>query len=426
MAAPTAPVRIGLDASSGEAGRAVLALADRGRAEAAALPLDGAPPATLAALRAGDRCTAALPASAAMLVALDAPPLPPAKLRRVLPALLAAKLPFPLADCAFAFEEPRGGRVLAHVARRADVSARLDALAALGCDPLRLVPPAPAAWRFAAAGRPLPDGAPRAVLLAGEGETILAAGRGDALESVSSFPTGAGEAAPRRLRLAFGGLPDGLAVLAAGAAAGRVAAALAAAGVRAEVPPEPDAFLARALASRAADALDLRGGVRPHPAAGRGARRFLAAAAAAFLACSALAAAAGALDLRRAVAERDALLAERDDAIDELAGRHVAARGSAAVALARRAAAERRDEAALAPSISPALPVVLGAAAAHDVRLAHVGLSRAGLSASGTAPDAAAAEAFLADVRAAGVRTALDEPPKPADGGRVGFFSIPR
>ena len=55
---------------------------------------------------------AALPAAAAMLVALDAPPLPPSKLRRVLPALLAARLPFPVESCAVAFEPPRGGRVL--------------------------------------------------------------------------------------------------------------------------------------------------------------------------------------------------------------------------------------------------------------------------------------------------------------------------
>ena len=37
-----------------------------------------------------------------------------------------------------------------------------------------------------------------------------------------------------------------------------------------------------------------------------------------------------------------------------------------------------------------------------------------------------AADAFLADVRAAGVRTALDEAPKPAEGGRVAFFSVAR
>ena len=423
MSAAPAPARIGFDASCGEGG-ALLGLAVRGLSEPVALPLARATPETLAALRSGTRCTAALPAAAALLVPLAAPPLPPAKLRRVLPALLAAKLPFALSDCAWTFEEPRGGRVLAHVARRADAAARLDELATLGCDPLRLVPPAPAAWRLACARKPLPEDAPRAVFLAGEKETLLAAGRGSALESVASFPADPA-AAPRRLRLAFGGLPAGLSVLVAGPAAARVAAALAP-DVRADIPAEPEAFLARALASRGADGLDLRGAFRPPPAAGRGARRRLAAAAAAFFACSAVAAGAGLRDWRLAAAERDALLEERSFALDELAGRHVSAKGSAAVAEARRAAAERRDDAPLAPSVSPAPPDVLRAAAAHGVLLSHLDLSRAGLSASGTAPDAAAADAFLADVRAAGVRTTLDEPPKPSDGGRVSFFSVAR
>ncbi|MBQ3810914.1 MAG: hypothetical protein II839_08880, partial [Kiritimatiellae bacterium] len=87
---------------------------------------------------------------------------------------------------------------------------------------------------------------------------------------------------------------------------------------------------------------------------------------------------------------------------------------------------ERRDDAPFAPSVSSALPDVMRAAASRGVLLSHVDLSRAGLSASGTAPDAAAADDFLADVRAAGLRTALDEPPKPSDGGRVSFFSVAR
>jgi len=425
-AALAAPARLGLDAPPNGGEGAVLALAMRGLPEPVALPFAKAPPEALAALRAGERSTAALPAAAALLVALDAPPLPPAKLRRVLPALLAAKLPFPIAECAFVFEPPRGGRVLAHVARLADLDARLAGLRALGCDPARLVPPAPAAWRLACAtAQPAAD-APRAVFLASDAETVLATGRGDALESVVSFPTGDGAAAPRRLRLAFGGLPEGLSALVAGPAAGTVAAALAAAGVAAAVPPEPAAFLARALASRTADALDLRGAVRPHPATGRAARRRAGAAAALFLACAALAAGAGARDWALAAAERDALLEARDDSLVELAGRRIAARGAAAVEQARRAAAERRDDAALAPSLSPALPAVLKAAASRGVLLAHLDLSRAGLSASGTAPDAAAAEAFLADVRGAGVRTALGEPPKPADHGRVAFYAVAR
>ncbi|MBQ9726051.1 MAG: hypothetical protein IJV65_00915, partial [Kiritimatiellae bacterium] len=154
--------------------------------------------------------------------------------------------------------------------------------------------------------------------------------------------------------------------------------------------------------------------------------RRAAAAAAAFLLASLFAAGACLRDWRAAAAERDALLDARDDALLEIAGRRIAARGEAAVAEARRAAAERRDEAPFAPSVSPALPAVLRAAADRGVLLAHLELTRAGLSASGTAPDAAAAGAFLADVRAAGVRTAPDEAPAPAGAGRVSFLAVPR
>ncbi|MBQ3810841.1 MAG: hypothetical protein II839_08510, partial [Kiritimatiellae bacterium] len=60
MSAFPAPARIGFDASCGEGG-ALLALAVRGLSAPVALPLAKAPPETLAALRAGGRCTAALP-----------------------------------------------------------------------------------------------------------------------------------------------------------------------------------------------------------------------------------------------------------------------------------------------------------------------------------------------------------------------------
>lgn len=369
---------------------------------------------------------AALPAAAAMFVSLEAPPLSASKLRHVLPSLLAARLPFALADCVWRFEAPRGGRVAAHVARRADVEARLDELAARGLDPLRLVPPAPAAWRLACAEKPLPAETPRAVFLADGAETLLATGRGDALEAVASFPTGAdAAAAPRRLRLAFGGLPAGLVALAAGPAAALVAAALAP-DVPAFVPDDPGTFLDRALASRAVDSLDLRADVRPHPVARRAANRRLGAAAALFFLGSLSAAALGLRDWANAVAWRDRLLGERAASLDELAGRHVAARGAAGLAEARRAAAERRDDAPFAPSVSAPLSDTIRIAAAHGVSLAHAALSRSGLSASGTAPDAAAVDAFLADLRAAGVRAAADEPPKPADGGRVSFYCTAR
>ena len=417
------PLSLGLDDIPGAS--AILAEAPRGAspAEAVSLPLAKAPDAERAALREGSRAAAALPPDRALLVRLSPPPLPPAKRRAILPALLAAELPFPLAECVWRFEDAPGGAVLAHVARRADLAARLGALRDLGCDPAALVPPGPALWRADRALRPLPPDAPRAVLFAGPERAILATGRGDALAAVDVFPSSDRAAAALRLRLAFGGLPSGLAPLVAGPGAATLAAALPE-GLAPVVPPAPEGYLARALAAAPLDGLDLRSALDPHPATEKPPRRALAAAALAFLACAALAAAAAWRDRDDAAGELADARRDRDATLSLVAGYPVRSRGEAAIAEAREAAAARRDPALFAPDAAAAAPAAIAAARAAGVRLAHLAIENGGLSASGTAPDAAAAASFAAAARAAGLRTALPEEPKPSPAG-VDFFVHP-
>ncbi len=420
-----ASLRLGVDDAAPD-GKALLAAAPRGAApsEAIALPLAKAPDAEKAALREGSRAAAAMPPDKALLVRLSPPPLPPAKRRAVLPAMLAAELPFPLSECVWRFEDAPGGAVLAHVARRADLDARLAALRALGCDPAALVPPGPALWRADCASRPLPADAPRAVFFAGPERTLLAAGRGDALASVAVFDSSDRAAPALRLRLAFGGLPSGLAPLVAGPGAAALAAALPA-PLAPVVPQSPEAHLARALAAAPLAGLDLRAGADPHPATERPPRRLLAAASLAVLLSAALAGASAWFD-RAVAAEEELREAQRDRAarLSLVAGYPVRTRGESAIAEAREAAAARRDPALFAPDASAAAPAAIAAARAAGVRLAHLAIEDGALSASGTAPDAASAESFAAAARAAGLRAALGDDPKPSSAG-VDFFVRP-
>lgn len=421
MAAPPF-FRFGIDDADPSAGP-LLAVAVRRVVDTA--PLAKAQEGLRALLRDGRRGAAALRFGTALLVRLSPPPLSPSKLRRILPSLLSAELPFPLSDCRWRIERAPDGACVAHVVRRADLAARLDELRALGCDPAAVVPPGPALWREARARLPLPDGAPRAVFFAAGDRTLLATGRGAAPDAVAVFPSADATEALRRLRLAFGGLPGGLSVLVAGAGHAPLAEALRAVGLAPVVPERPEAFLAAALASPAVADLDLRLGEDAHPSARRSPFRALSAAALLFLAASALALGAVFAERRRAAEDARAALRARAAALDGLAGYHVAARGAAGLAEARRAAAESRDPAVADPGAAPALAALPAAAAARGVRLGHLEASAAGLSASGTAPDAAAAEAFAADLRAAGVRAVLSEAPAPAPGGRVAFFVHP-
>ena len=388
---------------------------------------DGAPPAP-------PRAAAFLPPSAVLTVRLSPPPLPPAKLRRILPALLASELPFPADTCVWRFERG-GGAVLAHVARRSDVAAFLSSLRAAPSSPgpRFLVPPGPAAWRLACAERPLPQGSPRAVVfLFDERQGVLDTGRGDDLESVAVFARSSSGDCARRIRMALG--PD--APRAAITVAGRGAADFAAGfpdGLSASPAADPETFADRVLALRPAlEALDLRapaaaaGAVPPHPLEGRARSRAVVAAAAAALAACAFFCAAEFRSAAAASASLRQARLERREAVDRLAGYRVSARGEAAVREAAAAAAARRDPALARPDAAADAPRVAEAALSAGVRLAHVDLRDSGVAASGTAPEAAAARRFVETLRAEGLRAALAEAPKPSgNGGAVSFFVQP-
>ena len=416
-----ASLRFGIDLPS--SGPALLAERPRRApgAAAAVLPLAKAPPEILAAVGEGARATAALPFGTALLVPLAAPPLSPAKVRQVLPSLLAANLPFPLSECVHAFERAPTGRLFAHVVRRADLDARLAELREHGCDPVRIVPPGPALWRAAwgrAAGSDGGD-APRAVLFAGPDRSLLVTGRGPCPDAVAVFRSDAPAEPLRRLRLAFGGLPEGLRVLVAGPGHAAAVAALGDA-VRADVPPEPEAFLSRALAAPGLEDLNLRIGTVAHRSASRPLRP-LRAAATAFVLCSAFAAVASGVERARAFRALDAAEAAWTQAVNTLAGGPVPGlRGAGALAYARAEAAAfapPRDLPATAPSD------FLRAARGAEVRLDGFELSPAGVLAEGSAPSPDARAAFLDALRSAGFAFVAED--RPSKDGRAAFALKP-
>ena len=384
------------------------------------------------------RENAALDPATALFLRLPAPPLPPRKLRAILPSLLSAELPFPAGDCVARFGRRRpDGTVEAHVVRRSDLSALLSRLAGAGQAPSMVLPPGPVLWRWALSMQPLPPDTPRAVVFAPGQEAggaasgawcVVAAGHGELADSISAFrpdPSHAGDGPTRRLRLAFRGLPHGLRVLAVGGGAHAIAAELKAAGVSVAVPDSPETALARALAAPGLDDLDFRVGEFADPASARSASLPLLCTSLAFLVAAAAWAAAADSSARRAEAERRAAVAERAAAFERLAGRRLATRGAAALAEAREEAAARRDAAVAAPDCAGLLPAALDAARASGVALSRVSIEDAALSAAGTAPDETAAAAFVAEAVSRGLRTSLSEAPRPDGHGRLAFFVHP-
>lgn len=367
-----------------------------------------------------------------LFVRLDAPALPLRKLRRVLPSLLASRLPFPVESCVAIFDTGAGGAA-AHVARCADLTAKLEAERGAGRDPRRIVPPAPLAWSLACAERRLAPGAPRAVFLDLGGRCALATGRGDSLEAVSVFGADEPESAWRFLAVAFG--PEGAAgadILVAGARAEAIARALAARCKTVSVAAEPESFLERAAKRRdAVRALDLRAaaarqGVVPrHPGDGAVARRAVAAAAATALAAASFFCVAECLAAASAENDLAAARARQREAVNALAGYSVSARGEAAMREAAAAAEARRDPSLSRPDAVVAVAAVAKAAAQCGVTLSHVETHDGGVSASGSAPGSAAARDFAAALRMHGLRAAMTEAPIAEKSGRASFFVQP-
>ena len=332
-------------------------------------------------------------------VRLQPPPLPSSKRRRILPSLLGQHIPFPLDDCAIAFEEQPDGTVMGF-------AARLDTLASTAPDssasvrPPRAVPAAWAVWRQALREMPpgFPD-EPRAVLCDDPaGTPCLAIGRGSSLHAAASLPLGASP------DLASLGLPADTRIL-------RIA--------------DPAAFRARALAA-------CRTSLCPVSAyANAGFPRLLAIASMAILLLAAGLFAA----TERALSSARASAAALDDAfstrVDLLAGDHVTARGDRALRIAldacRASAADPPSPLSrlLHPGASRALATTLRAAAKHGIHLFHVTIDDAGPALSGDAPDRASVDAFGADSGAEGLPLRIEPDPASTPGERLRFMATP-
>lgn len=226
-----------------------------------------------------------------------------AKARKVLPSLLDIQLPFPLETCVYHFPQVRraGGAksgavdALGVAARTQDIAARLALLRQAGLDPERLDHEGIALWTQSLREMPVERGASRVVAHVGEDHAALVIGRGADFLGAHGIRLGlrdlaAGDAdalarfVQRMRQVALAQWPQAgepaVQWVWTGPGAARtdlldaVRAALADAGhVLFLSHREPDTFLARALATRAAAdeplACNFRTGEFAHPLATR-------------------------------------------------------------------------------------------------------------------------------------------------------------
>lgn len=407
-----------------------------GRPRERSLLLRDASPALRRSVAEGARCAVALPAAAGLVVRLTPPDLPPAKRRRILPALLDLQLPFPVDQCCCAFVDAPGDTV-ALAARQEDLRAALAAWAEQSIDPARVQPLPWMLWTQALREfPPADDSQRRAVLWTASDRWVVVVGQGSRFGSMAAIPTRTPEALRRTLQMAFGEAASGCLLLCAGAEAAEAARKLAPwpEPWHPTVCPveEPAFFLARALATDAA--LDGEGGghVRQapleHPRAASAAPRALRWATVA-LAATAVLLCAASWRVRRLVADREAVFADRlSDRLESLAGYPVRTRGARAVQEAREALDARLDpwvERMRKPGAAKTLAVVLDAARSSAVQITHLAVAPEGPTLSGRAATATAAREFEAALRSAGSAVRMEIDPNPGDDGRAAFLLTP-
>ena len=357
-------------------------------------------------------------------VRLAPPPLPPAKLRRILPALLGQHIPFPVEECDTAFEPLPDGAVMGFAARRSAVDAVIaEHRASVGAEPTHLVPAAWALWLASLCALPPSASGERRAVLCGCGDTLIALlGRGDALETSAELPADAAA-------LALGPNAAGLRCLCVGDRADELAAAARAAGAAPAVPEGAADFLAAACAAAAArrEGADLLAGRAAHAPIPRS----IVGIAAVLLLVFSLAlfhlSSRAIADARAHAAELDAEFAARAAAV---AGYPIPAKGERAVAIALKAAAEK-DPAAdvlarlLRPGASVALADTLESASAHDIHLFHLTVDETGPSLSGDAPDRASLDAFGDESARRGHPLRIEPEPGAVPGERLRFMATP-
>lgn len=387
------------------------------------------------ALTTGNACTAGPQLETVLAVPLKTPALPTSKLYKILPGLLDVQIPLPIAECATAFVH-YDTAYMAYAIRKTDLQNLIEKLSAHSCNPARIVPGAHAAWMLSQAEQPpVKDGEARALFIATPRQTMLLTGHGNTFERQSVFKT-SGEEPLRRLKLAFGGLPQQLVCIVAGSAHATISAALAPAessaltvtGVR-----SPDFFLARALASdstftgTAADA-DLRQSVFPHAAMTRRQQRPVTTLTVALAACALILATIALIKVSTAKRIEAQTRSTLQNKLDTLAGYPIRTQGERALQDARAALPLTMDKAIL-HYINDPLPNELASIAAlckqQEISLQHLSLTAEGLKASASAKNENAVDRFVKALQASGITTTRTEPPKPAGDAGVTFFILP-
>jgi len=278
-AAPWARTALGVDDTSGKT-VVVRAVRRLGR-----LRLERCPEATTVASTQGRTAVAAcLRQREGFIRWVEAPLASSRKALRVFPSLLDVQLPFSIEDCVFQFVDARpvpGGRAsrgLAVGARMADIEKRLQAFPSALGSPHVLDHEGLALWtQSLVEATTSAPGMPRVAVYESDDRFTAVVGRGDELLGAHTWRTFELEPISRALRLYF---PEAIAECLwvwagpAGLNAAAVRARHAALAARwpgpLVVPADPDAFLARALATRALAAgpfrFDARQGQQIHPA----------------------------------------------------------------------------------------------------------------------------------------------------------------
>ena len=388
------------------------------------------------ALSDGSSCTGALPPASSVLVELKIPKLPQSKLDKILPSLLDVQLPFPLADCAYAFIR-QGGSCVAHAARRQDVEQQIAALAQWGCNPARIVPPANAAWTQALSEFPprFPN-EPRAVFICDAQQTLLVTGRGAVLSGQTVFKTEPQDHV-RRLKLAFGGLPEGLACILAGPECGLVQKALSEPvpkiQAKLHTADSPAFFLARALAFDAKNDggptdTNLRTAELTHPVKLRKLKTPVIGLCIALASSSAVMLALSLSAWIHAGNAKDDAEKHFQEHLDEVAGYPIKTKGERAVRDARDAMAATFNEKVMAftaAEVSSSVKVIPALCRKTGVKLHHISLSTEGLTASGSAASEDEADGFVMALKESGFTATMPERATIREDGTASFFIYP-
>lgn len=388
------------------------------------------------ALATGNACTAGPQPETTLAVPLKTPALPTNKLQKILPGLLDGQIPLPLSACATAYVHYETA-CIAYAIRKTDLQDLIEKLATHGCNPARIVPSAHAAWMLCQAEYPpaKADEA-RALFIATAQQTILLTGHGKILERQSLFKT-AQEEPLRRLKLAFGGLPEPLTCIVAGSEHDTINAALALVAQSSAATIltvlSPGFFLARALAcdgkySRTAADTNLRQAIFPHAAVTRRQQRPAMILTAALVGCAIVLAAVALTKVTAATKIERQTRNTLQNRLNTLAGYPIRTQGERALQDARAAMPLNMDE-DIQHFIANRLPHEMASLAMqckqHDITLQHLSLNANGLTASASTKNENAVDPFVKALQAAGITTTRTEPPKTAGNAGVTFFILP-